>query len=134
MINELAGVKLELTDSPVFPSDQASFERHYVPYLYYSTGLTEHYHQPTDEPATIAYDHLARVTQLVFATVLQVANQDARQLSVDRSRLVMECYVCPQCPFECDAKVYEQGGICPVCQMRLIPKIKVDASRGEKSR
>ena len=38
----------------------------------------EHYHTPGDEANTIDFKHMARVTQLVFATAWQVANQDAR--------------------------------------------------------
>lgn len=127
-INELMGNRVELTDSHPFPSDQASFERHFVPYLYYSTGLTEHYHKPGDEPATIEYGHLTRVTQLVFATAWQVANQDARPAGVDRKRLVTEGYVCPPCPFECDDHVFEQPGLCPVCGMHLIPNVSLKDS------
>jgi Peptidase family M28 len=123
-INELMGNKVELTDSHPYPSDQASFENHLVPYLYYSTGLTEHYHRPGDEPATIEYDHLTRVTQLVFATAWQIANQDARPTSVDRKQLVTEGYACPPCAFECDDHVFEQPGLCPVCGMRLVPDVK----------
>jgi hypothetical protein len=95
-----------------------------VPFIYYSTGYTEHYHQPTDAAETIDYDHLARVTRLVFGTAWQVANQDARPQGVDRSRLVLEGYVCPPCAFECDTVVHARPGECPVCGMTLAPKYK----------
>lgn len=125
-LNETTGVKLELTPSPsYFASDQSSFANHFVPFIYYSTGLTDHYHQPSDEPATIAYDHMARVTRLVLATAWQVANQDARLAHVDRSRLVTEGFVCPPCPFECDAAVHKHGGVCPVCGMHLVPNVRL---------
>ncbi len=124
-VNDMTGIKLELTGSPSFPSDQASFASHMVPYLYYSTGLTEHYHKPSDEPETIAYGHLARVTRLVLATIWQVANQDARLAGVDRERLVMNGYVCPPCSFECDGVVHEHPGMCPVCGMHLTPSFKL---------
>lgn len=124
-MNELTGTRLELNDNDSFPSDQASFERHLVPYLYYSTGLTDHYHKPSDAPETIEYDHLTRVTRLVFATAWQAANQDARIAGVDRSRLVMNGYVCPPCPLECDDLVHEHPGVCPVCGMNLVPNVKL---------
>jgi hypothetical protein len=125
-LNALTGIKLDLTDAS-FPSDQTSFASNMVPYLYYSTGYIEHYHQPGDEAKTIDYAHMARVTQLIFATVWQVANQDARLKSVDRSRLEIEGYVCPPCPFECDAFVHKHAGVCPVCGMNLVPKFKLKA-------
>jgi len=125
-LNNLTGIKLDLTDAS-FPSDQTSFASNMIPYLFYSTGYTEHYHQPGDEPKTIDYAHMTRVTQLVFATVWQVANQDERLKSVDRSELVIEGYVCPPCPFECDAFVHKHAGVCPVCGMNLIPKFKLKA-------
>ncbi|MGB7926239.1 MAG: M28 family peptidase [Pyrinomonadaceae bacterium] len=124
-LNDLTGVKLELNDSDSFPSDQVNFERQLVPYLYYSTGLTEHYHKPTDEPETIDYAHLTRITQLVFATAWQAANQDARLASVDRKRLVIDGYVCPPCGFDCDDVVHQHPGMCPVCGMNLIPNVKL---------
>jgi hypothetical protein len=57
--------------------------------------LTEHYHTPADEANTIDYEHLARVTRLVFGTAWQIANQDARPKSINRSQLKVTGYVCP---------------------------------------
>ncbi|HKQ53750.1 MAG TPA: M28 family peptidase [Pyrinomonadaceae bacterium] len=123
-VKELTNVNLDLTEGRQFGSDHLYFQAQLVPFIYYSTGLTEHYHQPSDEAATIDYDHLARVTQLVFGTAWQVANQDARPQSVDRGRLVLEGYVCPPCSFECDTVVHARPGECPVCGMTLAPKYK----------
>src|SRR4030095_5218269 len=83
-LNSGLGTKLELTEGRRFNSDQQNFETQYIPYVYYSIGLTEKYHQVSDEPNTIDYEHFARVVQLVFATAWQVANQDSRPKSVDR--------------------------------------------------
>lgn len=116
------GSSVELTDGPGFGSDDKSFQAELIPFIYYSTGLTEHYHTPADEPNTIDYDHLARVVQLIFATTWQIANQDAKPQSVNRSQLVLEGYVCPPCRFECDSTVYDHPGECPVCGMPLAPK------------
>lgn len=121
-VNAITGTKLELTDHDYFPSDQFNFQTELVPFIYYSTGLTEHYHQPGDEPQTIDYDHLCRVTQLVFATAWQIANQDARPNRIDRSKLTVVGYVCPPCPYECDDVVHSHPGQCPVCGMDLAPK------------
>ncbi|HYO62517.1 MAG TPA: M28 family peptidase [Pyrinomonadaceae bacterium] len=122
-VRAATGSGVELTDAPPgFNSDDRSFRAQLVPFIYYSTGLTEHYHTPRDEPHTIDYGHLARVTQLIFATVWQVANQDARPRSVNRGALRPVGYACPPCPFECDAAVYDRPGECPVCGMYLVRK------------
>lgn len=121
-LNGSTGINLELTEGPRFSSDQYNFETQLVPYIYFSTGLTEHYHQVSDEPTTIDYDHMSRVVQLIFATAWQVANQDERPTKVDRSQLTLVGYVCPPCPFECDGQVYDHPGECPVCRMTLEPK------------
>lgn len=123
-VKEATGVALELTTGKNFPSDQRSFEAQLVPYIYYSTGLTEHYHTIADEAKTIDYEHLARVTRLVFGTVWQLANQETRPQRIDRSRLTIAGYVCPPCGLECDDKVFEHGGVCPFCGMALVPKFQ----------
>jgi len=89
-----------------------------IPYLYYSTGLTEHYHKVSDEPSTIDYDHLARVTRLAFATAWTVANQPALNLP-DRSKFRIKGFTCPPCPYNCDDLKLDKNGACPVCGMML---------------
>ncbi|HYE65767.1 MAG TPA: M28 family peptidase [Pyrinomonadaceae bacterium] len=123
-VNEVTSIKLELDYGKNYASDQFHFEKQFIPFIYYSTGLTEHYHRPSDHPETIAYDHMARVVRLILATAWQVANQAARPASIDRSLLTADGYVCPPCPYECDAAVYEQPGVCPVCGMNLVPDLK----------
>lgn len=121
-VRELTDINIDLTDGPNFASDQLYFQAQLVPFIYYSTGLIEHYHQPSDEPATIDYEHLARVTRLVFATAWQIANQESRPSAVNRSQMKLDGYVCPPCAFECDALVHANPGECPVCGMTLVPK------------
>jgi hypothetical protein len=121
-VKEATNINLELTPGPSFGSDDFNFKTQLIPFIYYSTGYIEHYHTPGDEPNIIDYDHLARVTQLILGTAWQIANQDARPQSVDRSQWKVVGYVCPPCPFECDADVYDHPGECPVCGMNLIPK------------
>jgi hypothetical protein len=125
-VKEATNVNMELTPGPKgFGSDDYSFQTELIPFIYYSTGYIKHYHQPGDEPDTIDYDHLARVTQLIFGTAWQLANQDARPASVNRSQLTLEGYVCPPCPFECDTTIHSHLGECPVCGMSLAPKYRV---------
>ncbi len=121
-LNRTTEVNLELTPNKGFGSDHTTFETQFVPYIYYSTGLTEHYHQPGDEPNTIDYEHFARVVRLIFATAWQIANQDVRIRGVDRSGLSLTGYTCPPCPFACDDSVYNRPGECPVCGMALVPR------------
>ena len=121
-LNTRTGTNLDLTLGRRFNSDQQNFESQLIPYIYFSTGLTEKYHQPADEPDTINYAHFARVVQLVFATAWRVVNEDVRPQSIERSRLTLAGYVCPPCPFACDEAVYDHPGECPVCGMALTPK------------
>lgn len=46
-------------------SDQVNYVYHHIPVTYFSTGYAEDYHQPTDEPRYIDYDHMARVGRFV---------------------------------------------------------------------
>lgn len=122
-IKEVTNLKLELTNGPsTFGSDHLNFQSQLIPYIYYSTGLTEHYHQLGDEPHTIDYEHLTRVARLIFGTAWQIANQDTRPASVNRSQLTLLGYSCPPCSYECDTEVYAHPGECPVCGMNLVPK------------
>jgi hypothetical protein len=131
-VKEATGINLELTPGAANNgSDHYSFQTQLVPFIYFSTGLTEHYHQPGDEPATIDYEHLARVTRLILGTIWQVANQDTRPQSISRDRLTLVGYSCPPCAFECDAAVYDHPGECPVCGMNLMPKYSVRAQRAK---
>jgi Zn-dependent M28 family amino/carboxypeptidase len=132
-VKEATNINLELTAGPsTFGSDHQNFQTQLIPFIYYSTGLTEHYHKPGDEPGTIDYDHLARVTRLVFGTAWQLANQDARPQSVNRSQLALDGYVCPPCPFECDADIYPHPGECPVCGMSLVPKYRISGGTAKR--
>jgi hypothetical protein len=46
--------------------------------VFFSTGDHQDYHQVTDEPQYIDYDHLRRVTQLIRDVTAGVANLDHR--------------------------------------------------------
>jgi hypothetical protein len=128
-VKDLTGINLELTEGRNFPSDQRNFQAQFIPFIYFSTGLTEHYHTPSDEADTIDYEHLARVTQLVFGTAWEVANQTVRPPSIDRSKLTLVGYSCPPCPFECDDAIYDQPGSCPICGMSLAPKYSIAGAK-----
>jgi hypothetical protein len=59
-------------------SDHWSYARYNIPITFFTTGLHADYHQVTDEPQYIDYDHLQRVTALVRDVALRVANLDHR--------------------------------------------------------
>lgn len=126
-IAKLTGSTLNLTDGGKFgfTSDDRDFRDQLIPYIYYSTGRTEHYHTVADTAETIDYEHFARVVQLIFANAWQVANQQSRISSADRSNLKIDGYVCPPCNLECDLetqkKPFAKSGVCPICGMNLIP-------------
>ncbi len=49
-----------------FRSDHFSFARNGVPAIFFTTGLHDQYHRPSDEPELIDDDKLARIARLVF--------------------------------------------------------------------
>jgi hypothetical protein len=59
-------------------SDQVNYVRHNVPVTYFSTGYSVDYHQVTDEPQYIDFDHSARLGRFVHAIMLAVADRKER--------------------------------------------------------
>jgi len=59
-------------------SDQVNYVLHKVPVAYVSTGYALDYHQPTDEPQYVDYDHMARVGSFVHDIALAVADRRTR--------------------------------------------------------
>jgi len=54
-------------------SDQVNYVRKNVPIAYMSLGYTQDYHQVTDEPQYIDYDHMARLGRFVYDVLWAVA-------------------------------------------------------------
>ncbi len=59
-------------------SDHYSYARYGIPITFFTTGLHSDYHQVTDEPEYIDYDHMARVANLVEDVAVHVADLDHR--------------------------------------------------------
>lgn len=59
-------------------SDHFHYARWGIPVVFFTTALHGDYHQVTDEPQYIAYDHMARVGQLVHDIAMRVGNMDRR--------------------------------------------------------
>jgi hypothetical protein len=55
-------------------SDYASYAVKGIPYAFFFTDMHPDYHQVTDEPQYIDYEHLARVTNFVQDVTVQMAN------------------------------------------------------------
>ena len=57
-------------------SDQASFVKKNVPAIFYFNGLHKDYHKTSDTADKLDYNSIKKVTQLVFLTAWQLANQN----------------------------------------------------------
>lgn len=66
-------------------SDHYNYARYGIPITFFTTGLHMDYHQLTDEPQYIDYEHMRKVVQLVHDVALRVANLDHRVV-VDKSK------------------------------------------------
>jgi Peptidase family M28 len=75
-------------DAPNHPSriyersDHYEYARYGIPIVFFHTGLHSDYHQVTDEPQYIDYEHMAKIGNLVEDVAVHVANLDHR-LKVD---------------------------------------------------
>ena len=54
-------------------SDQVNYVQHNVPVTYFSLGYAEDYHQVTDEPQYIEYDHAARLARFIHDIMFAIA-------------------------------------------------------------
>jgi hypothetical protein len=59
-------------------SDQVNYVHMNVPVTYFSTGYSIDYHEPTDEPRYIDYDHMARLARFMHAVMFAIANRKDR--------------------------------------------------------
>jgi hypothetical protein len=61
-----------------FRSDHFSFAAREIPAIFFTTGLHEDYHRPSDEADRIDNDKVARIAQLLFRFALDIANASER--------------------------------------------------------
>jgi Zn-dependent M28 family amino/carboxypeptidase len=66
-------------------SDHANYARYGIPVIFFTTGGHADYHQVTDEPEYIRYEHMARVDKLVFDIAVKVGDLDHRVV-VDKGK------------------------------------------------
>ena len=62
--NILAGFQLVLQEDPYLPTDTTAFYPKNIPVLSFFTGSHEEYHRPGDDPETLNWKGLKRITQL----------------------------------------------------------------------
>lgn len=113
---------IEIDPHEDFSSDNRSFWRHQIPFIYYSTGFVKDYHQPSDQADAIDYEQFARAAQISFATAWELANQPHAIPHKPQSELKLVGYVCPPCDLPCDDEIHNTPGSCPICGMTLVEK------------
>ncbi|HEU4878632.1 MAG TPA: M20/M25/M40 family metallo-hydrolase [Gemmatimonadaceae bacterium] len=59
-------------------SDHYNYARYGIPITFFTTGLHPDYHQVTDEPQYIDYDHMTRIADFIRDIAVRVANLDHR--------------------------------------------------------
>ena len=59
-------------------SDQVNYVNQKVPVTYFSLGYAQDYHQLTDEPQYIEYDHAARLARFIHDVMAAIANRRDR--------------------------------------------------------
>jgi hypothetical protein len=79
----------DLTDSNQFyrRSDHWNFGRLGVPFVFFFTGVHEDYHQPSDTVNKIDLEKFTRVTRLIYASTIKVANVEERPV-VDNQEFI----------------------------------------------
>ncbi len=59
-------------------SDHYSYARYGIPITFFTTGQEPDYHQVTDEPQYVDYDHMSRVASFIRDVAVRVADLDHR--------------------------------------------------------
>jgi len=59
-------------------SDQVSYVAKNIPVTYFSLGYAQDYHQVTDEPQYIEYEHSARLGRFIHDVMLAIATRPNR--------------------------------------------------------
>lgn len=73
-------------------SDHYSFASKGIPAIFFTTGLHEDYHKPSDEPETIDNDKLARIARLVYHLGEALADAPARPQWTQQGRELLKLH------------------------------------------
>lgn len=68
-------------------SDHWNFGRLGVPFIFFFSGLHDNYHRPSDTVDLIAFDQLEKRAQLIYTTLIEVANTPKRPV-VDNQEFI----------------------------------------------
>lgn len=86
--NVAAGFNLIIQDDPYQPTDITAFYPKGVPVLSFFTGSHEDYNRPTDDPETLNYAGLERITRFVKTIITDLAQAETAPdyVKVERTR------------------------------------------------
>ncbi len=86
--NVLVGLNLNLIKDPYMPTDVTAFYPKKVPVLSFFTGLHDNYNRPTDDPDTLNYAGLERISNLAYGIISDLISADERPeyLEVERNQ------------------------------------------------
>ena len=86
--NVLVGFNLTLQKDPYLPTDVTAFYPKNVPVLSFFTGLHKNYNRPTDDPETLNYAGLERISNLAYGIVSDLISADTRPeyVKVERNK------------------------------------------------
>lgn len=76
--NVLAGFDLTLQQDPYLPTDTTSFYPKGIPVLAWFTGSHKEYHRPADDPDTLNYEGIERITQFASNMVQDLISDSVR--------------------------------------------------------
>jgi hypothetical protein len=76
-----------------FRSDQFHFARKDIPVLFFTTGLHDDYHRPSDTAERIDADKVARIARLVYHLGLEIGNRPERPAWTDAGRAAMRMMI-----------------------------------------
>lgn len=76
--NVIVGLNLNLIKDPYMPTDVTAFYPKKVPVLSFFTGLHQNYNKPSDDPDTLNYAGLERISNLAYGIVSDLISADER--------------------------------------------------------
>lgn len=76
-------------------SDHWNFGRLGIPFVFFFSGVHADYHQPSDTPDNITYGPYTKRAQLIYSTVIQIANNPDKPI-VDSEEFVRRTQVNPR--------------------------------------
>ncbi|NUO07305.1 MAG: M28 family peptidase [Candidatus Brocadia sp.] len=76
--NVKAGFHLKLIQDPYQPTDVTAFYPKEIPVIHFFTGVHEDYNRPTDDPETLNYDGLVKITEFSRSMITELAKSPER--------------------------------------------------------